>query len=59
MFGVTVPAVDEHLLLNTGLNVLPVTATGLRLQVPEPSMLALLAIALAALTIIMRRQGRG
>jgi hypothetical protein len=52
-------SLSDVLAVDSNVNVLPVTATGLRLQVPEPSMLALLAIALVALTLVMRRQGRG
>ncbi len=52
-------SLSDVLAVDSNLNVLPVTSMGLRLQVPEPSMLALLAIALLALTLVMRRQPRG
>ena len=47
-------SLSDVLAVDSNLNVLPVTATGLRLQVPEPSILALLAIALLALTLTRR-----
>ena len=49
---------SDVLALDSNLNVLPTQTQALQLQIPEPSMLALLAIGLAALTLIMRRQGR-
>lgn len=49
-------SLSDVLALDSNLNVLPVTSTGLRLQVPEPSMLALLAMALVALTLVTKRR---
>ena len=49
-------SLSDVLAVDSSLNVLPVTATGLRLQVPEPSMLALLAIALVAAGAVLGKK---
>jgi cohesin domain-containing protein/PEP-CTERM motif-containing protein len=54
----TTLSLTDVLALDAGLNVLPTQTQALQLQVPEPGMLALLAIGLLTLTLSMRRQGR-
>ena len=49
---------SDVLALDSGLNELPVQAQGLRTELPEPGMLALLGIGLVALTLGVRRQRR-
>jgi hypothetical protein len=55
----TTLSLSDVLALDSNLNVLPTTTQSLRLQIPEPSMLALLAIALFALTLALRRNRQG
>jgi hypothetical protein len=54
----TTLGLSDVLALDSNLNVLPTQTQGLRLQIPEPGMLALLAIGLLALTLVMRRRDR-
>jgi hypothetical protein len=54
----TTLSLTDVLALDSHLNVLPTQTQALRLQIPEPGMLALLAIGLLALTLSMRRQTR-
>jgi hypothetical protein len=54
----TTLGLSDVLALDSNLNVLPTQTQGLQLQIPEPGMLALLAIGLLALTLVMRRGAR-
>jgi hypothetical protein len=54
----TTLGLSDVLALDSNLNVLATQTQGLQLQIPEPGMLALLAIGLLALTLVMRRAGR-
>jgi hypothetical protein len=49
---------SDVLALDSELNELPVQAQGLRKELPEPGMLALLGIGLAVLTLGVRTQRR-
>jgi hypothetical protein len=51
----TTLSLSDVLALDSNLNVLPTTTQSLRLQIPEPSMLALLAIALLGMALIVGR----
>ena len=50
----TTLSLSDVLALDSNLNTLPATTQSLRLQIPEPSVLALLAIALFGMTLITR-----
>jgi len=54
----TTLSLGDVMALDSQLNVLPSQTQALRLQIPEPGVLALLAIGLLALTLAMRRQAR-
>ena len=52
----TTLSLSDVLALDSNLNTLPATTQSLRLQIPEPSMLALVAVALLAAGAMLRRK---